>query len=749
MSTELPQRDAAAPSPVDLDSVESRLERQTLMAAIATRFISATTDEIDAAIYDAMSAIGRYAGFDRVSLALFDEEQKHWSIDHDWFSDGLWSLSGLQEHVAPFRWGLPQVLAGERVEILHPDLLPRNGANDALLLRGLGLGAALLLPVHRQEQVIGFVSAATTASRTEPWPQAYDDLLQLPARMIVHSLDRRVAENRLQESQARWRSICDSNVVGVISMDSGDSRIVDSNDAGLRILGRSREDLAAGGIAWKDYSPPEERSSDTRMRGILARTGRVQPWEKQALRADGTRVPVLCSLTSLAPQCEELISVVIDLSSRGRLAEELRRRDEIDRFHAELSRRLLDLEGDDIEEAVSGALGDIAAKFGFEGAVVCDVDAEAQTATRRTWWHRERFRGYQPEASIDLTERNWFRERLRAGRTSYVSGVEMLPNSAHTEREAMERFGLKTCVSVPLLPGGKLRGYILFYATQPMAIADDLLATLRVFRDIVANAFERLRIDREIHNAVSTLERRVEQRRGQLEASNAELEAFAYSVSHDLRAPLRTIDGMCVVLREDWESELGPDAVGLLGRIQAAVRRMGHLIDGLLALSRVVRTEMEWIPVSLSDLAEGLVDERRQRDPDRKVQVDVAPGIEILGHPRLLRIALEQILDNAFKFTAHREDASVCLEATIDDTRTVVRVRDNGVGFDPDFARKLFGAFQRLHGVEEYEGHGIGLATVERVVRMHGGSAWAEGTPDQGATIFVEFPHPEAEEAGG
>ena len=728
------------PLPRDFDSVEARLERHTLMATLATRFISVPADNIEAAIMDALAAIGRFGDLDRVSLALFDEKYERWSIDHDWHSPGLWSLQGLQEHVAPFRWGLPQILAGSPVEVLRPDYLPRLAANDALLLRGLGLGAALLLPVHRGGRVIGFVSAATTKTREAPWPKAFYELLELPARMMVHALDRSVAEKRLRESQARWTSLCDSNVVGVFSLRRSDTTVIDGNEAALRILGRTRDDIAGGGVAWRDYTPPEERATDIRVRGILERTGRVMAWEKQVLRPDGTRVPVLCSLTSLAPQSDEMLSVAIDLSSRRRVADELRRRDEIDRLHAELSRRLIDLEGEGIEVAVKDALSDVVQKFGFDGVVVFDIDADVETATRRSWWNRPGV-DFDPEIAISLTRRPWWRERLRAGRTSYVSGLEELPETARAEREAMERFRLQTSVSVPLLPGGTLRGLILFYAAQRMDVADDMLATLRVFGDIVANAFDRLRIDREIATAVSTLERRVELRRSQLEASNAELEAFAYSVSHDLRAPLRTIDGMCTVLREDWASELGDEAVLLLRRIQAATQRMGHLIDGLLLLSRVVRTAMEWVPVGLSDMAEGVAEVLKRRHPERDIEVRIAPGLLTVGHPRLLRIAFEQLLDNAYKFTGQREGAVVEIDALTDDDRTVVRVRDNGVGFDPDFARKLFGAFQRLHGVDEFEGHGIGLATVERVVRMHGGTAWAEGIPNRGATISLAFPH--------
>ncbi|MFN2376262.1 MAG: GAF domain-containing protein, partial [Candidatus Binatia bacterium] len=647
----------------NFDSVEARLEQHTLMAAVATRFISVPVEKLDAAIEDVMSAVGRFAGLDRVALSLFDESGKRWSIDHDWHSPALWSLRGLAEHVAPFKWGMSQILAGSPVEVLRSDYLPRQAANDGMLMKGLGVGAALVLPVHQHGRVIGFVSAATTDSRETPWPTAFYELLELPARMMVHALERRVAERRLRESQARWASLCDSNVVGVFSMRRSDTTIVECNDAGLRLLGRTHAEIEAGGIAWRDYTPPEEVANDRRMRAILERSGRVMPWEKQAMRPDGSRIPLLCSLTSLAPQSDELLSVAIDLSSRRRVAEELRRRDDIDRLHAELSRRLLDLAGAGIEDAVREALGSVAEKFGFDGVVVFDVDPDAEVAGRRSWWNRASQPQREPEIRIALTERSWWRERLRAGRTIFISGLDMLPDSAVVEREAMERFGIESCISVPLLPGGTLRGLILFYSGSTMEVADDMLATLRVFGDIVANAFERVRVDREIAEAASTLERRVELRRNQLEASNAELEAFAYSVSHDLRAPLRTIDGMCAVLREDWGENLSEEAVQLLRRIQGAARRMGHLIDGLLQLSRVVRTEMEWAPVSLSDQAEDIIEAWRRQNPERNVEVRVAPALAAVGHSRLLRIALEQLFDNAFKFTSGRSDATVEFDA--------------------------------------------------------------------------------------
>lgn len=728
------------PAARDFDSPRVRLELHTLLATIAGRFLASPAERLPDEIRATLSAIGRFAGFDRVALALFDESGERWTIDYDWHGQGLWPLAGMQEHIAPFRWGLPQLLAGSPVEILRVKELPRSAANESLLMRGLGVGASLTIPICQRSRVVGFVSGASDTARTEPWPKAFHQLLEMPAHMMVHAIERSAAERRLRASQARWTSLCDSNVIGVFSMRTSDTTITECNEAGLRMLGRTHEDIAGGGIHWRDYSPPEELATDRRMRGILDRTGRVMPWEKQARRADGTLVPVLCSLTSLAPQSDELLSVAIDLSSRRRVADELRRRDAIDRLHADLSRRLLDLSADEIEEAVRMALGDIATAFGFDGAVVFDVDADAEVATRRSWCNRPGLERALPEATVPLTERTWWRERLRAGRTSFVAGIDSLPETARAEREALERLRLEACVSVPLLPGGRLRGLILLYAFHRMDVADDLLATLRTFGDIVANAYERLRIDREIEDALSALERRVDLRRSQLETSNEDLEAFAYSVSHDLRAPLRHIDGMCIVLREDWPDELGPEALALLRRIQGAARRMGHLIDGLLQLSRVVRTPMEWTDVSVSDLVEGLAEDLRRAQPERDIEVRIAAGMTACGHPQLLRIAFEQLLDNAFKFTSSRGGALVEIDAQAEDGRVVYRVRDNGVGFDPEFARKLFGAFQRLHGIDQFEGHGIGLAMVERVARMHGGSAWAEGSPERGATFFLALP---------
>ncbi len=221
-----------------------------------------------------------------------------------------------------------------------------------------------------------------------------------------------------------------------------------------------------------------------------------------------------------------------------------------------------------------------------------------------------------------------------------------------------------------------------------------------------------------------------------LEAANKELEAFSYSVSHDLRAPLRSIDGFSQALLEDCAGLLNEQGKDHLNRIRAASQRMGQLIDDLLGLSRATRDELRREPVDLSALALGSADEVRKIWPGRQVELVVAPGLRAPGDPRLLQIVFDNLLGNAWKFTSKQERATIEVGAMSHDGTAAYFVRDNGAGFDMAYVDKLFGVFQRLHAITEYPGTGIGLATVQRIVVRHGGLVWAEGQVGQGATFY-------------
>jgi PAS domain S-box-containing protein len=240
----------------------------------------------------------------------------------------------------------------------------------------------------------------------------------------------------------------------------------------------------------------------------------------------------------------------------------------------------------------------------------------------------------------------------------------------------------------------------------------------------------------QVRKLNAELERRVEERTTQLQATNKELEAFAYSVSHDLRAPLRAIDGFSRILLEDYASQLDADAQGLLQRIVAANQSMGQLVDALLWLSRMTRAEMQRVEVNLSHLANTIIHSLHQASLERDAEFIIARDIVAMGDPHLLRVIMENLLGNAWKFTSKCEHTRIEFGVTQQKSEIVYFVRDNGAGFDMAYANKLFKAFQRLHTVNQFEGTGIGLATVQRIISRHGGRVWAEAEEGKGATFY-------------
>jgi light-regulated signal transduction histidine kinase (bacteriophytochrome) len=223
----------------------------------------------------------------------------------------------------------------------------------------------------------------------------------------------------------------------------------------------------------------------------------------------------------------------------------------------------------------------------------------------------------------------------------------------------------------------------------------------------------------------------------ELQTANKELEAFCFSVSHDLRAPLRSIDGFSDVLLKEYQDKLDEQGQRYLQRVRSATLRMGQLIDDLLGLSRVTRTEMRREDVDLTAAAREVVIELRRLEPERNVEVTIAEGLAAQGDPQLLRQVLENLLGNAWKYTSKQAAARIEIGSCRGrNGRPAFFVRDNGAGFDMSYANKLFGVFQRLHSPSEFPGTGVGLATVQRIVQRHGGEVWAEGSVGLGATFY-------------
>lgn len=272
------------------------------------------------------------------------------------------------------------------------------------------------------------------------------------------------------------------------------------------------------------------------------------------------------------------------------------------------------------------------------------------------------------------------------------------------------------------------------YGVRAVKTTDDEVGTLiDGFNSMLAEIQRR---DAELLEAQALLERRVFERTAQLETANKELEAFSYSVSHDLRTPLRGIDGFGQILLEDYSSKLDDQGKEYLRRLRAASQRMAQIIDDLLKLARVTRAELSLEDVDLGALAQDVAEKIRAQYPERNVRLDIASGLMARVDVRLMRIALENLLSNAWKFTGQQIEARIEFGASELNGKSMFFVRDNGAGFDMTYVNKLFGAFQRLHDTKEFPGTGIGLATVQRVVQKHGGRIWAEGAVKGGATFF-------------
>lgn len=272
-------------------------------------------------------------------------------------------------------------------------------------------------------------------------------------------------------------------------------------------------------------------------------------------------------------------------------------------------------------------------------------------------------------------------------------------------------------------------------AGRGSVVKDDSGKPLRLI-GVKIDITERKHAELEVLRLNAELEQRVRERTVQLESANGELKAFAYSVSHDLRAPLRGIDGWSLALLEDYGAQLDDGARTYLNRVRSETQRMGRLIDDMLQLSRVTRDEMTVAPLNLTLLANHIVASLREAQPQRSMEFLIHPDLQAFGDSRLMEIALRNLFSNAVKFTGKCEKPLIEFGSRQAGDETVFYLRDNGAGFDMTYAKALFGAFQRLHKVSEFPGNGIGLAIVQRVIRKHGGRVWAEAAVNRGATFY-------------
>ncbi len=341
--------------------------------------------------------------------------------------------------------------------------------------------------------------------------------------------------------------------------------------------------------------------------------------------------------------------------------------------------------------------------------------------------------------------------RIQAVADIYAAGL----SGCHIE--VLAQFQVRANLIVPLLQGQKLWGLLCIHQCsaprqwQPIEIefvshiAEHLGVALQ-HAELLADLRSEIAERQEAQQRSQSLNQGLRQAVLELKAVNHELEAFSYSVSHDLRAPLRSIDGFSQALLEDYETQLDGPGQDFLRRIRAATQRMGNLIDDLLTLSRVTRSSIKLEAVNLSQLAHVIASDLQQSQPERRVELAIEPELSVLGDAHLLQVVLENLLNNAWKFTSKKPQCRIELGMMLQANGTPAYfVKDDGVGFDMAYVDKLFSPFQRLHGMQDFPGNGIGLATVQRIIHRHGGRVWAVGELGKGATFYFTLVDEEVE----
>lgn len=492
----------------------------------------------------------------------------------------------------------------------------------------------------------------------------------------------------LQRSESRMRAMFDSPMVGAY-MWRIDGSIFAANAQMLKITGFSEEDLEQGRLSWQSLAGPLHADYPELAAQVLRLRGGFGPAETEVLRADGSPIQVMTGAYMADPQREEGIAFMLDISAQHQSRATIRERNaELEALTAELERSQAHLQ----RLFNSPMLGIL--HWSAEGKLLSANDRllEMLGFTRQDF--DEGKLGWEHVAPPEFAEI----DSVKMG--ALTTGEDIEPY----EKEFVRADGSR----LPVLVGA---------------------ATLDVERGegvaYAADASE-LRRQREL----------VEARNQELLRINAELDSFSYSVSHDLRAPLRAIEGFSKALEEDYLDTLDDSAKRYLARIRAGTVRMAQLIDDLLQLSRIGRQELNPQLVDLSDLAQVVRRTLSESSPDRVVDWQIQPGMFVRGDPRLLRIALDNLLGNAFKFTSKCSEASISFGRQMTKDGMAYCVRDNGDGFDMAYASKLFTAFQRLHQQEQFPGTGIGLSIVRRIVGRHGGDIWAEAAPGKGAAFF-------------
>jgi len=535
--------------------------------------------------------------------------------------------------------------------------------------------------------------------------------------------ERKRAEAALHESKERFQTTMDSMLEGA-QLIGFDWRYLYVNDA-VASQGKKPKDELLGRTMMEAYPGIDQTDFFVTLRRCMEQRV-TQRLENEFAFPDGsTGVFDL----SLQPVPEGVFILSSDITERKRAEAAVRRHAE--RVEA-LNRVARIVSGSlELDEVYDGFVDELRRWLPVDRTSITRIDEARENWTIvRQWTTVEPT--LQPGGWHPL-EKSVFGEVVRTGQPLLESPID--EDGRWEESPLLRNEGMQSRIIVPLMVKHHVTGTVSVAARSLHAFSEADLEMVMPLAAQLALAIENVRLYDKEREYAALLEQRVAERTAELEDANRELEAFSYSVSHDLRAPLRAVDGFSRILLEDHAAGLDGDARRYLDLVRSSTQQMGRLIDDLLAFSRISRQELVRHPIQPASLARQALEQLEPERAGRSVEVEIEELPEAKGDPALVRQVYVNLLANALKFTRQRSPARIVVGSRTENGETVYFVRDNGVGFDMAYVGKLFGVFQRLHRSEEYEGTGVGLAIVQRIVHRHGGSAWAEGAVDQGATF--------------